>query len=118
MSFLNAELKSGIGQVFEFLEYDRKLLNVDLIITGEGKLDGQTLGGKVIFGVANKAKENKIPIGIICGIAEEIDRVKANLDVQMIYQVFEKAKGFRDSMQHASIYVEELAKELIQSLNK
>ena len=118
MSFLNAELKSGIGQVFEFLEYDRKLLNVDLIITGEGKLDGQTLGGKVIYGVANKAKENKIPIGIICGIAEEIDRVKANLDIQMIYQVFEKAKGFRDSMQHASIYVEELAKELIQSLNK
>lgn len=118
MSFLNAELKSGINQVFEILEYDQHLAGVDLIITGEGKLDGQTLDGKVISGVAHKANLNNIPIGIICGIAEDAERVKANLGIEMVYQVKEKARNFSDSMQNAARYVEQLAQELMQSFTK
>lgn len=118
MSFLNAELKSGINQVFDILEYSRHLAGVDLIITGEGKLDGQTLDGKVISGVAEKGKINKIPIGIICGIAEDVDRVKTNLGIERVYQVKERARNFKDSMENAAQYVEQLAEELMQSFTK
>ena len=115
MSFLNAKLNSGINQVFEILNFESHLSEVDLIITGEGKLDGQTLSGKVISGVNEKAKLNNIPIGIICGITEDLPKVKASLGIDMIYQVNEKANSFKDSMQNAAVYVEQLAEELMQS---
>jgi len=118
MSFLNAELKSGIDQVFRILDFDKHLTGLDLIITGEGKLDGQTLSGKVISGVCNKAKQHNIPIGIICGIAEEIVKVKAQLGVEEIYEVRQNAGSFKDSMQNAANYVEQLAEELMQSFSK
>lgn len=114
MSFLNARLNSGINQVFEILNYDALLEGVDLIITGEGKLDGQTLNGKVISGVNERAKASSIPIGIICGISDELAKVKTNLGIDMIYQVRDKAMDFNDSMQNASSYVEELAAELLK----
>lgn len=113
MSFVDARLGSGINQVFDILDFDGHLAGVDLIITGEGKLDGQTLSGKVISGVNERAKESNIPIGIICGISDELSRVKANLGIEMIYQVSERANSFQDSMQNANKYVEELAEELI-----
>ena len=115
MSFLNAEIRSGIDQVFELLNYDMHLQNVDIVITGEGKLDTQTLNGKVIAGVCSKAKKDNIPIGIICGIAEDVDHVKTSLGIKMIYQVDEKSTSFQDSMKNAAKYVEQLAEELMQS---
>ncbi|WP_420388195.1 glycerate kinase [Roseivirga sp.] len=118
ISFLNARLCSGIEQVFHILDYDKVLKDVDLIITGEGKLDGQTLGGKVISGVVGKAKTYNIPIGIICGITENLAIVREHLAVDQILQVREKASGIQDSMQNAAQYVEELAAEMLQSFIK
>jgi glycerate 2-kinase len=70
MAFLGAELKSGIDLILEANDFEEKLNGVDLVITGEGKMDIQTLSGKVVAGVAKKAREKNIPVYGICGISE------------------------------------------------
>ncbi len=70
--FLQAELQSGIQLVLELIEMERKIQGVDFVITGEGKLDGQTSMGKVPFGVAQLAQKHRIPvIALAGGVTEE-----------------------------------------------
>lgn len=66
-AFLNAALKSGIEAVLDIFDFDRLLDGCDLVITGEGKLDSQTLGGKVICGIGKRCKAADVPLTAICG---------------------------------------------------
>ncbi len=65
MAFLGATLKPGIATVLELTNFKKTLQDVDLIITGEGKIDSQTLHGKLISGVVQHAKN--IPVVALCG---------------------------------------------------
>ncbi|MBT8219540.1 MAG: glycerate kinase [Bacteroidia bacterium] len=65
--FLNARMTSGIDQMFRLIDFDKKIENADLILTGEGHLDSQTLGGKVIRGIVEKAGTHNIPVHAFCG---------------------------------------------------
>ena len=71
MAFLNAELKPGIEAVLDLVEFDRMLNGADLVITGEGRIDSQSVRGKVISGVARRTSARRIPlVAIVGGIAE------------------------------------------------
>lgn len=62
-----ADLVSGIDYFLEAAAFEQKLNNIDLVITGEGALDEQTLEGKGPYGVAQKAREKGIPVIGIAG---------------------------------------------------
>jgi len=79
MAFLNAELRSGIDIVIEASKLEGHLKGADLVITGEGKIDGQTIYGKTPIGVARTAKKYGIPvIGIGGGISDDASVVYDN----------------------------------------
>ncbi len=61
-AFLNAKLVNGIDYFLEITSFDEALQKADLVITGEGSIDEQTLHGKGPFGVAKKAKQKNIPV--------------------------------------------------------
>jgi glycerate kinase len=65
--FLNATLTSGIDLIKELADFDTQIKGADWILTGEGKLDGQTLSGKTINGVIRSAKKQDIPVAALCG---------------------------------------------------
>ncbi len=67
VAFLNAELLSGIDLVKEMADFGTKIKDADWIITGEGKLDDQTLSGKTIGGVIASAQKQHIPVAAFCG---------------------------------------------------
>lgn len=67
LAFLNARILSGIDIILDIANFDKKIDNADMVITGEGKLDGQSLGGKVPLGVAKRAKKQGIPVVAIVG---------------------------------------------------
>ena len=71
IAFLGAELRAGIDIVMETVQLEKKLSDVDLVITGEGKMDKQTIYGKTPFGVAKLAKKYKKPVMGICGTLGE-----------------------------------------------
>lgn len=66
-SLLNAKLVRGIDIILELIEFNSIIKDADLIITGEGKIDTQTLMGKTPCGVLNYGLRNNIPVIAICG---------------------------------------------------
>ncbi len=60
--FLQAKLVNGIEYFLQVTGFDKELQKADLLITGEGSIDNQTLQGKGPFGVANAAKRKNIPV--------------------------------------------------------
>lgn len=71
MAFLHATLKPGIDLLLEFIRFEEQIKETDLIITGEGKADKQTLMGKVPHGILNIAKRHNIPTILIAGRVED-----------------------------------------------
>ena len=69
-------IQSGIDAVLDVTGFDRQLEGADLVITGEGRIDSQSAGGKVISGVARRTKAKGIPlIAIAGGIADSAGAV-------------------------------------------
>jgi glycerate 2-kinase len=69
--FLEAELESGVEMILELTRFEKQLQIVDLVITGEGKLDGQTSMGKAPAGIALLAKQHGIPVIALAGDISE-----------------------------------------------
>jgi len=67
MIFLNASLHRGIDLMLETTKFDEQLTGASLIITGEGKMDKQTIFGKLIHGVTEHAKRYSVPVVALCG---------------------------------------------------
>jgi glycerate 2-kinase len=67
MAFLGARLQSGVDLIMETVGLESQIEGADLVFTGEGKLDEQTLMGKVPQGVARVAREHGVPVIAIAG---------------------------------------------------
>lgn len=70
LAFLNASLKPGIEMVLDAIDFDKKIDGASLIITGEGRLDRQTIMGKTPYGILKRAQKRNIPVIAIGGSAE------------------------------------------------
>lgn len=76
LAFLNGKLHSGIETVLDTVQFDDLLKGADLVFTGEGKIDGQSLRGKVVVGVAGRAKKSMTPVIAVVGdIGDDITGV-------------------------------------------
>ena len=69
--FLNAKMKSGIETVLDLIDFDARLKGVPLVVTGEGRLDGQSCFGKVVQGVGMRCKSAGIPAIALVGSTGE-----------------------------------------------
>ena len=67
MAFLNATLTPGIEMVLDAIDFDAVISGADLVITGEGRIDSQTLGGKAPYGIMLRAKKQGIKVAAIGG---------------------------------------------------
>lgn len=65
LAFLNANLKRGIEMVLDLVGFDAEVKRADLVITGEGHIDSQSLSGKLIQGVC--ARAHGVPVVALCG---------------------------------------------------
>ena len=67
-AFFGAQLRPGIEVVLDLVRFEEQLDGCDLVLTGEGRMDGQSLGGKVPIGVSRRAKKKQVPVVAIVGI--------------------------------------------------
>ncbi|MFZ1805989.1 MAG: glycerate kinase [Cyclobacteriaceae bacterium] len=65
--FLGAEIRTGIDFLMNYVQLEEKIKDADLVITGEGKLDRQTLSGKVVDGVASLARKHHKKLIVVAG---------------------------------------------------
>jgi len=78
MAFLDAKLKSGIEIIIEVVKLEEVVKDANLVITGEGKIDSQTIYGKVPAGVAKIAKKYHVPVMAIGAIVDQ--------DAEIVYK--------------------------------
>lgn len=70
-AFLSAELTRGIDVILRETDLETRLKDADLCITGEGKIDAQTIYGKTPIGVAEVAQRRNVPVIAVCGVVGE-----------------------------------------------
>ncbi len=76
VAFFGSELKMGIDTVLDTVGFDKLIADADYIFTGEGRLDSQSLRGKVVVGVARRAKRLGRPvIAIVGGVTRGVDEI-------------------------------------------
>lgn len=97
-AFLDGELKSGIQTILDLIDFEEVIKGTDIIFTGEGKIDGQSLRGKVVIGVSERASRQGVPVVAIVGdIADDAaaayDRgVSAIFSINRLAIPYEKAR--------------------------
>ena len=113
--FLNAELSSGVELVKQMISFDEKAKGADWIITGEGKLDSQTLSGKTILGVLSSAHVNGCSLAALCGMISMSDSRK-EMEIDYADSVMARAANLEDAMKNSARYVREMAEDFARSL--
>lgn len=117
MAFLGAELKSGADIVMEITGLEKEIADADLVITGEGKMDGQTLYGKVPYGVAKLAKKHKKKLIAICGTLGEGAEVLYQHGFNAIFPIRKNSMSLKESMRRARELVSETTEKAMRTLN-
>ncbi len=117
LAFLNADIKSGIESILDILKIDDLLTDVDICITGEGKMDEQSAFGKVASGVANRCKNNNIPCFAIVGGMDNNADVMYNYGITSIITTINGIMSIEDAIKNAEPLLENAAIRLFRTIN-
>jgi len=115
VAFFSAELKSGFDIISEKLNLEKYIKESDYIITGEGKIDKQSLNGKVPVGVGNLAKKhNKKVIAIVGSIDENIGNLQKT-GISSIFSIISRIVTLEEAMDDkvARKSIERLSEQII-----
>lgn len=116
MAFLGAELKSGIECVLDTVGFDGLLDGTDLVITGEGQIDSQSVQGKVISGIARRTKPREVPLlALVGGIAEDAG-AGYDLGVTAMFSIDRSAQDFRAYADKSALYYHRTLEDILRLL--
>lgn len=99
VAFFDSKLEMGIETVLNTVRFDDLIRDADLVISGEGKIDAQSLRGKVVIGVAKRCRKQNIPlIAIVGDIGDSIEKVYDEgvtgvFSINRVAVPFNEAKG-------------------------
>jgi len=116
--FLDAELKSGIDLIKDLVKFDEIIKGADWIITGEGKLDFQTLSGKTVNGVLESAIIQNIKVAVFCGWITLPQDAMSAIGVTYAASVMERAHGLDDAIENTIPYLRDMVEEFARKISK
>ncbi|ALQ40899.1 glycerate kinase [Fusobacterium hwasookii ChDC F174] len=109
---LGAILKKGIEIVIEANELDKKVQGADLVITGEGSIDGQTRFGKTPYGVVSVAKKYNIPTVTLTGnVGKDID-ILYDYGFDAIFSIMQGVDTLENALKNGKENIEKTAKNI------
>lgn len=114
VAFLRAELRSGIDVVLETIHFDEMLEGCSLVITGEGKVDGQSVQGKVISGVAKEAAKKQVPVAVVTGAIEDGAEALYEIGVDAIFSINQKPLSFEAILHRTKADLRKTARNIFQ----
>ncbi len=102
-----ADFERGIDLVMDAVSFNEKLARADLVLTGEGRLDSQTLSGKTVFGILKKTSAANVPLIAFAG---KVEQGAENLTEQGLLACFSISNGamnLQEALLHAAPMLEE-----------
>ena len=116
IAFLNAELRPGIEIMIEIVKLEQAIKDADLVITGEGKIDSQTIYGKAPIGVAKIAKKYKVPVMAIAVILGEGADIVYQHGIDFLMKISEPPMSINDSKDNKISIIRKSIKNVIKNM--
>lgn len=112
MAFLGGRIQSGVDLILDTNGFDEHLKTASLVITGEGQMDEQTIGGKGPIGAARRAAEHGVPTVAIVGGLNADDTLLHEAGVQAVLPIVTRPMSLDDALRNAAELVERAALRL------
>jgi len=112
LGMLNARLRPGIEIVIETLQLEEALRDADLVITGEGRLDSQSIHGKTPIGVARVAKRFGLPVIGIAGSLSKDYKVVHQHGIDAAFSVLDRVVSLEEALAEAADNLEVTARNV------
>ena len=100
-AFLKAEIKSAAQWILEINQIGNKLKNVDLLITGEGKIDNQTWKGKLISQLVLQAEMTETPVILVCGTLHDVESIIAKHGIIYASSILNEPMNLEKALKNA-----------------
>lgn len=97
IAFLQSKLTKGIDVILDTINFDELVSKADIVFTGEGKFDSQSLHGKVVMGVANRSQKYKTPVIVVTGVIGENIQEAYNKGITAIFSINKEPMEFSKS---------------------
>lgn len=117
MAFLQVDFKPGIELVMEATGFAEHVRDADLVVTGEGRLDSQTLSGKAIAGVCALAQKHRVPTVALCGGMELTGAQMDQLGLTAAFSIVPKPCAIEEAMANAAQWATERAEQIMRLLS-
>lgn len=111
-AFLGGHLKSGIETMLDLVCFDRLASHADLIFTGEGMADGQSAKGKVLSGIARRAKRANVPVIAIVGGMKPEAKQLYDLGITAFVPALNQAMCLEEALLHAEESLSDAAERI------
>ena len=117
IGLIDAVVKPGVDLVIEIVDLAKSLVDTNLVITGEGRIDSQTIHGKTPVGVAKIAKSHNLPVICIAGSVEDGADIIHQMGSNEIYSVIEGDYDLTEALIEAGHKLTQAAQKIAKSLN-
>ncbi len=116
LGFLNAQLKPGIDIIIETIGLEEQIKDADLVITGEGRIDFQSIMGKTPVGVAKLGKKYNIPVIAIAGCLADNADIVHDHGIDAIFSIINHPLELEDALkkENALKFVEKNAEQIMR----
>ena len=116
MAFLGARMRSGIEAVLDLVDFDAQIDSADLVITGEGRIDSQSVHGKVISGIAKRTQPRGVPLVAIVGSIAPDAQQAYELGVTAMFGIDRTAKAFTEYAAESAAYYRATLEDVLRLL--
>lgn len=107
--FLNATLRPGVDMILDYTNFEKELQEADVVITGEGKIDAQTLHGKLIHGITQRAAQHQIPVIALCGTLDATPEQIHRIGLKAAFSILQQPESLAKALKHTSTYLQHTA---------
>lgn len=114
LAFLDAALELGIEIVMALTDLEKHIMQADVVFTGEGKMDDQTVYGKTAAGVARLAKKHDVPVIVLTGANQLTSDVLYEAGITAVFPIVDGPMTLEKSMGNAPQFLEKTASNIIR----
>lgn len=117
LAFLGAKVKSGVNYMINVLKIEDQMIEADLVITGEGKIDEQTLYGKLVYGITQLGKKTNTKVVAVCALNELNKEQLAQISIDNTYSLYQSAPqtiSKSESKDRLALICEEIIRDYLQ----
>ncbi|EGQ9393514.1 glycerate kinase [Vibrio cholerae] len=112
LAYTQARLRPGIEIVLETVQLAHQVSDADLVITGEGRIDSQTVHGKTPMGVAKVAKRFDVPVLALCGCTGDNYQAVYQCGIDAVFAAVPRAMSLDDALKESDFNLADLAENV------